>query len=80
MRRAPPALALPLLLAACADAGGVGYQGRSLSDAAQWFGGAFQRAQDSAYSAGARTGERLGTAPPAETPRAGVFVPRQGSF
>ncbi len=59
---------------------GVGYQGRSLSEAAQWFCGSFNRLNDAAYSAGARTGERLGTAPPADNPRAVQFRPRQGGF
>lgn len=60
-------LLLPLLLIGCAEAGGLTYQGRPLS-----LGGL----GDAAYSAGARTGERLGTAAPAETPAAGVWKPR----
>jgi len=69
-------LAPLLLLVACADAGGVSFRGRPLGEAFAPIGAAFGRANDAAYSAGARTGERLGTAPPAETPRAGVWQPR----
>jgi Flp pilus assembly protein TadG len=42
---------LLLALAGCAEAGGVGHQGRSLSDAAQGFAGSFNRLNDAAYSA-----------------------------
>jgi hypothetical protein len=65
----PLLLALPVLLAGCADAGGIAYQGRPIVLPS------FSSMNDAAYSAGARAGERLGTAPPAYTPRAGEWYP-----
>ena len=55
-------LLLPILLAGCAEAGGIAYRGQpiGLPDMNQLSG--------AAYAAGARTGERLGTLPH-ETPR-----------
>ncbi|MCW8085438.1 hypothetical protein [Sabulicella glaciei] len=69
-----PTLALAVLLpllGGCADPGSMSFRGRPLSvtDAAS-------RLNDAAYSAGARTGERLGISPPADTPAAGVWRER----
>jgi len=63
---------LPLLLAGCADPGGIAFRGQPLS-----LTGAARDLNDASYAAGARTGERLGLTPPAETPRAGVWQERR---
>ncbi|MBY0338335.1 MAG: hypothetical protein K2X11_17095 [Acetobacteraceae bacterium] len=55
-------LLLPLLLAACAEAGGISYRGQPLGLPDM------NRLSDAANAAGARTGERLGTLPPEGAP------------
>ena len=63
--------ALLLLLPGCAELGGINFRGEPI-------GISPSRLNDAAYAAGARTGERLGIAPPAETPSAGEWRVRKG--
>lgn len=63
--------ALLPLLAACGHPGSMSFRGTPLSVTE-----AASRLNDAAYSAGARTGERLGISPPADTPAAGVWRER----
>ena len=68
-----PLLLLPALLLAtgCAELGGINFRGEPISVSPS-------RLNDAAYAAGARTGERLGISPPAETRSAGEWRLRHG--
>ena len=64
------AIAALILLTGCAELGGINFRGEPI-------GFSPSRLNDAAYAAGARTGERLGIAPPAETPSAGEWRVRK---
>jgi hypothetical protein len=67
MRPLAPCLCL-ILLAGCAEPIFT-FRGEPVT-------GVASRLNDAAYSAGARTGERLGISPPADTPVAGKWRPQ----
>ena len=62
-------LPVVLLVSACGELGGINFRGEPVTFAPS-------RLNDAAYAAGARTGERLGITPPAETPSAGEWRAR----